>query len=157
MGIVDSLNEGFELQANSDGEWVPYKGTYKVGCVALRPELDEQYGKYYQAEWNILEVLEGDMKRESRFSDFRRRYYVEGERAKENFRKLCNDFFTMGVEFDRSSDEAFDQSLGNAIHAQGYLRAWGWTKEGTDKMQQSFVIQKEKVAEKKRTAHSVGF
>jgi len=110
--------------------------------------------KYYQLELKPLSVLDGDA-----FSDrfsFKKRYYVDGDKAEKNFEKLVNDLFTCGVELNMTSDEAFEGDFGKAIGVKAYVRAWAWTPEGKE-AQQSFVIQKAKVAQKKKSASSLPF
>ena len=149
-GITDALRAaGFMPEESKDGEWEPYKGTYKVQCTVLRPETADDGSEFIQSEYKVMETLAGDQIRDSKFADFRKRYYLSGEKAEQNLKNLINDFFTMGIQLDYSSDEALKASLPNAIGAEGYLRGWAWTPEGKGP-QQSFVIQKAKVALKRK-------
>ena len=159
MSLTDKLREaGFKPSQNTDGEFKPYTGTYKVETKVLRPDVDDKGQKFYQAEWNIIETLEGMPKRDSKYSAFRKRYFIDDpDKGLDNLKKLLNDFFTIGVELDQSSDEAFEESFKSAIGSQGYIRGWEWTPDGKDRAQQSFVIQKAQVAEKKRSTQSLPF
>ncbi len=157
MGIVDSLvGAGWKPEENSDGEFKPLVGTYEVEVVTLRPEIDQKNSnaKYYQFELKPLSVLDGDAFGE-KFS-FRKRYYVDGDKAQENLKKLLNDLFTLGVTLDTTSDEAMEASFVKAIGVKGYVRSWGWTPEGKSAVQM-FVVQKPKVAQRKVKADTLPF
>jgi len=160
MGLVDSLrDQGFKPTLSMDGLWEPYVGTYRVKWEVCRLETDEKNGnvRYIQSEWNILETLEGSPKRESKYSDFRKRYYIEGENGEKHLSQFLNDAFTFGVDVDISSDETLVNAFPKIVGKEGYIRAWGWTPTGKDQPQQSIVIQQQKVAEKKRGRETVGF
>lgn len=160
MGIVDALRDGgFKPKASQEGIWDPYKGTYKVSWDICRMDIDQKNGnvRFIQAEWNIRETVEGDQKRESKYSDFRKRYYVEGENAEKNLKQFLSDAFTFGVDCDITSDESLQMSFGQLIGREGYLRAWGWKPEGRDNAVQMTVIMQEKAALKKKKADSVPF
>lgn len=168
MGIVDSLKaSGWKPTANEDGEFKPLKGTYACSIMTLRPEKDEKNGnaKFYQLELKPVEVLEGDEFGE-KFT-FRKRVYVDGEKATKNLQDLLDDLFTAGIELDTASDEAMEASFEKAIGHTAYVRAWGWTPdkdikgnvvpEADRKSRQMWVVQKAGVAEKKRSTNSHGF
>lgn len=157
MGLVDNLKaQGFKLEANEDGMFKPLVGTYECVIVALRPEIDTKNGnaKFYQMELKPSIVLEGDAVGD-KFS-FKKRYYVDGDKAEANLKKLLKDLFTCGLELDMSSDSAFEADFEKAIGVKAYVRAWAWTPEGKDPMQ-SFVIQQPKVAEKKKKSEALPF
>ena len=174
MSLSDKLKAlGFKPELNLDGEWQPYNGTYKCSWKTLRADYDEKnQGAFVQAEWDIEETLAGDMKRDSKFPAFRRRYYFDWENPTddqlENAQDLANDVFTAtGLEVDLGSQEAFRLSAQSVVGKEAYLRAWGFTfekkKDGTPipedqrKTIQYFVVQKASVAQKKRSASSVAF
>lgn len=157
MGIVDALKQaGYKPTASSDGEWKPLVGRYKAGCVTLRPEHDDQGAKYYQVEFKVSEVLDGDHAGHGKYPEFKRRYYLDGEKGAKNLQNMLDLFFTCGVEFDMSSDEALEADFTKAIGVQAYIRAWEWKKDdGT--VAQSWVVQKESVAQKKGKKSAVPF
>jgi hypothetical protein len=153
MGIIETMSAGgYKPKLSTDGIWEPYKGTYKVKWEVCRLETDQKNGnvQYIQAEWNILETLEGDPKRESKYADFKKRYYIEGEKAEKNWQKFKDDAFTFGV--DVSSQDDFAKLIG----IEGYMRAWSWTPEGKEPTQSISIVQ-QKVAEKKRSKDSLAF
>lgn len=157
MGLTDNLKaSGFKLEPNTDGIFKPLVGTYKGVITVLRPDVDKNNGnaKYYQLEIKPDTVIAGDSFGDS-FS-FKRRYYVDGDKAQTNFEKLVKDLFTCGLELDMSSDEAFEADFTKAIGVTAFVRAWAWTPEGKEP-QQSFVVQQEKVAMKKKTAENLPF
>mgnify|MGYP001559556343 CR=1 FL=1 len=174
MGLADKLKErGFKPEASSDGEWNPYNGTYRCPIRTLRPDRDEKnQADFIQLELDIEEVLVGDMKRESKFPAFRKRYYVDWDTPSDdqadNAQELANVVFTgTGIDLDFSSAEAFKASAEQVIGKEVYIRAWGHTfdkkQDGTPipdeqrKATQFWVAQKKNVAEKKRSAQSVAF
>ena len=174
MGIADRLKEqGFKPESNVDGEWKPYNGTYRCLFKTLRADYDEKnQGAYVQGEWDIEEVLTGDMKRDSKFPAFRRRYYFDFDNPSddqlENAKDLANDVFTAtGKEIDLTDKLHFIASAEPIIGQEAYIRAWGFTfekdkagnviPEDQRKQIQSFVVQKKAVAEKKRSADSIAF
>lgn len=158
MDILESLKAaGFKPESNTDGEFKALKGTYECTIQTLRPEVDTKNdnAKYYQFELKPSAVLEGDA-----FGDkftFRRRIYMDGEKAAENLKKLLNDLFTCGLELNTSSIENMEADFVKAIGLKAYCRAWAWKPEGKDSEVQMFVIQKPGVAEKKRTKDSLTF
>ena len=159
MGITDVLRkQGWKPEASTDGEWNPYKGVYKVGIAALRKEkAEDSEVEYYQLELDIVEALSGDAKRESKYPAFRRRFYLDGDKATDNVKKLLNTLFTWGITLETSSDATMEAGFADTIGHEGYLRAWGWTPEGKDQATQSWVPLKSGVAEKKRSASSTPF
>lgn len=174
MNITEALKTaGFKPEANTDGEWKPYIGTYKCVWKTLRPEVQQKDGaEFVQAEWSIVEALAGDPKRESKYADFRRRYYFSWENPTEdeldNIKGLMNDIFTAtGKDVNMSSKEAFSAAAVEIAGAEAYIRGWGWTPERDTKGNslpedqrktiQQFVIQRKATAEKKRTGASLPF
>lgn len=158
MSLIENLKaSGFKLEANTDGEFKPLKGTYKNIVHSLRPEIDQKNGnaKYYFLELKPSEVIEGDAFGE-RFT-FKKRYYVDGDKAAENLKEMLNALFTAGIELDMSSDAAMEADFANVIGKPVYTRAWGWLPEGAEQPRQMFNVIKGKVAEKKRTATSLAF
>lgn len=112
----------------------------------------EDGSEYIQAEWFVTEVLEGSqVNLDSKYPQFKRRYYLDNE---DSMKKLCNDAFTVGVNLDLSSDQAFYQSFDQVIGQETFIRGWGWTPEkdphgntipeGERKTIQQFVIKQPK-------------
>lgn len=161
MGFTDRLREqGYQAKLSTDGIWEPYKGTYKVAWTVCRLETDQVNGnvQYLQAEWNILETLEGMPKRESKYSDFRKRYYIgDPEKGEKNMQAFLDDAFTFGVDISVASDEAMLADFAKLIGKEGYIRGWAWTPKDKDVPQQSIVVQQEKVALKKKGKDSIPF
>lgn len=158
MGLIDNLvSAGFKPEASTDGEFKPLKGTYKTEVTVLRSEIDSKNSnaKYYQLSLKPSEVLDGDS-----FTDkfvFNKRFYVDGDKAAENLKKMLNLLFTAGIELDMTSDAKLEESFGNAIGKTIYIRSWGWLPDGKDQPQQMFSAVKEKVAGKKKGKDSLPF
>ena len=151
MGVLDSLKAGgYKPKASQDGIWEPYTGVYKVSWDVCRKEIDVKNGNvaYIQAEWGIQECLGGMEKRTSKYADFRKRYYIEGDNAEKNMQNFLDDAFTFGIDLSNESDDTFEGRFSELIGKQGYGRGWAWTPEGKDTAQQSFVLQQEKAAMK---------
>ena len=174
MGIKEALEaSGFRPEASTDGEWQPYNGTYRCSIKTLRPEFDEKNKAHFvQAEYDIEEVLAGDMKRDSKFPAFKQRFYIDWENPTEdhleNAKNLSNQVFTAsGKELDWTDKPLFVETAKPLIGHTVYLRAWGWTPEKDSngnplpedqkRTIQQFRVVKQTVAEKKRSASSVAF
>ena len=162
MNITDSLKaDGWKPSASTDGEFKPLAGTYACEIMVLRPEVDKKNGdaKYYQLEVKPKELIAGDEFGE-KFT-FRKRFYVDGEKAAENLKEMLNLLFTAGIELDTTSDEVMEADFGSAIDKPIYVRSWGWTptpKDGQEpRALQMWVAQKAGVAEKKRSTASHAF
>jgi hypothetical protein len=157
MGLIDTLKQaGYKPTASSDGEWKPLVGRYKANVVTLRPEKDDQGAKYYQLELKVSETLDGDTAGGGKYPEFKRRYYLDGDKGAKNLQNMLDLFFTLGIEFDMSSDEALEADFNKGIGATAYIRAWEWKKDdGT--VAQSWVVQKEAVAQKKAKTAKVPF
>ena len=149
MGVLDNMKAaGYKPKASQDGIWEPYTGVYKVSWDVCRKEIDQKNGSiaYIQAEWNIQETLGGMEKRVSKYSDFRKRYYIDGDNAEKGMQNFLDDAFTFGVDLSNESDETLESRFSEVVGKEGYLRAWPWTPEGKDTAQQSIVLQQEKAA-----------
>ncbi len=149
MGVLDSLKAGgYKPKASQDGIWEPYTGVYKLSWDVCRKEVDEKNGNvsYIQAEWSIVECLGGMEKRTSKYADFRKRYYIEGEKAEKNMQAFLDDAFTFGVDLSNETDETLPNRFGELTGKQGYGRAWAWTPEGEDNARQMFTLTQEKSA-----------
>lgn len=174
MSLADALKAaGFKPEASNEGEWLPYNGTYRCVFRTLRAEYDEKNkGDYAQTEYDIEEVLTGDMKRESKYPAFRKRYYLDFDNPTqdhlENAKELANAVFTAtGLELNFDSKEAFINSAEQVIGKEAYLRAWSFAfekdrsgnviPEDQRKAVQFFAVIKKSVGEKKRSAQSVAF
>lgn len=116
-------------EVKDEGEFKPLKGSYICRCTKLTHNIgvstttNEPYD-FYALNMQITEVVSGD-KGVNRY--FNKRY----QNTNEGLKKLFNDLFTAGIDFDKSSREAFDLSLTNAIDKQLRVRAWSWSPEKT--------------------------
>lgn len=174
MSLQEKLEAaGFKPEVSTEGEWQPYNGTYRCKISTLRAEHDEKNSAdFVQVEFEIEEVLSGDMKRDSKYPAFRKRYYLDFEnptdKQVETAKTLANLVFTAtGAELDFGSKSSFIASADKVVGQEAYLRAWGWTPDKDIKGQpiadedkksiQQFSVMKKSAAEKKRTANSVAF
>ena len=149
MGVLDSLKAGgYKPKASQDGIWEPYTGVYKVSWDVCRKEIDEKNGNvaFIQAEWGIKETLGGMEKRTSKYADFRRRYYIEGENAEKNMQAFLDDAFTFGIDLSNESDATLESRFVEIIGKEGFLRSWAWTPDGKDSPVQMTTLQQEKAA-----------
>lgn len=174
MSLAEKLAQaGFKPEASTEGEWTPYNGTYRCSWKTLRVEHDEKnQSNFVQAEWEIEEVLTGDMKRESKYPAFRKRFYLDFDDPTEdqvnNAKDLANMVFTAtGLELDYTDQQHFIAVAEKVIGQDVYIRSWGWTpdkdvkgnilSEDQKKTIQQFRVMKKAVAEKKRSTQSVAF
>lgn len=149
MGVLDNMKAaGFKPKASQDGVWEPYNGVYKLEWTTCRKEVDQKNGnvEYIQAEWNILEALAGTDKRPSKYADFRKRYYIEGDKAADNMQKFLDDAFTFGVDLSQATDETLESKFGEIVGKIGFGRAWAWTPDDAAEPRQMFTLTQEKVA-----------
>lgn len=149
MGVLDNLKAaGYKAKASQDGVWEPYNGVYKLEWVTCRKEVDAKNGnvEYIQAEWNIVETLAGTDKRPSKYADFKKRYYIEGDKAADNMQKFLDDAFTYGVDMGNESDASLEGRFPEVIGKIGYGRAWAWTPDDAQSPKQMFTLTQEKAA-----------
>lgn len=155
--ITDSLRQNnWKPEASSDGEFKPLVGTYLTAITALRPDVDKKNNnaKFYELEVKPKEKIDGDEFSE-RFS-FKKRFYVDGDKAAEKLKDMLNILFTAGVELDLTSDASMEADFNKAIGKSLHVRSWGWTNDA-GKQIQMWVAQKAGIAEKKRNAGSHAF
>jgi hypothetical protein len=116
-------------EVKDDGDFKPLKGSYICRVAKLTHNIgvstttNEPYD-FYAMNLQVTEVVSGD-KGVNRYLN--KRY----QNTNEGIKKLMNDLFTAGIEFDKGSREAFDLSLTNAIDKQIRVRAWSWSPEKT--------------------------
>ena len=166
MGITDKLRAaGFKPEVSTDGEREILVGQYKTKWATIRKEAEDSGREYLQSEWKVIEVIDGTFAGNSKFPEFRRRYYLDDER---DVKRLCNDAFTVGVSLDISSDEALVASTHQLIDKVTYIRGWKGTPdkdragnvipEEERRSFQNFVIRAEKNAKpRKAKAGAVPF
>ncbi len=116
-------------EVKDDGDFKPLKGSYIARVAKLQHNIgvstrDNSPYDFYSINMQITDTIDGQ-KGNNRYLNKRYQNTVEG------VKKLMNDLFTAGIEFERGSREAFDLSMVNAIDKQVRLRAWTWTPEKT--------------------------
>ena len=110
-------------------DFKPIKGRYMtrlaklVHNIGISTTTQEPYD-FYSLDLQVTETIEVD-KGDKRY--LRKRY----PNTPEGLKKLMNDLFTAGIEFDKTSREAFDLSLTGTIDKQLKVRAWSWTPTTT--------------------------
>jgi hypothetical protein len=114
-------------EVKDDNEFKVLKGSYLTRVSKLVHNIgvstkDGSPYDFYSLNLQVVETIDGD-KGENRY--FNKRYNNNPEKLK----ALMNDLFTAGIEFDKTSREAFDLSLSGAVDKQIKVRAWGWTPE----------------------------
>lgn len=115
-----------ELQKD-EPDFRPIKGRYVCRIAKLQHNTgvstttNEPYD-FYSMDLQIVETIEGD-KGDKRY--LKKRY----GNTPEGLKKLWNDLFTAGIEFNKTSREDFDLSLPNTIDKTLKIRAWSWTPE----------------------------
>ena len=119
------LGKDFTPKENEDNDFAPLKGSYVCRVARLTHNIgvstttNEPYD-FYSLNLQVTEVVEGD-KGVNRFLSKRYQNTIEG------LKKLWNDLFTAGIEFNKESRADFDLSLANVIDKQMKIRAWSWS------------------------------
>jgi len=116
-------------EIKDEGDFKPLKGSYLTRVTKLSHNIgvstkDNTPYDFYALNLQITETIDGD-KGNNRYLN--KRY----QNTNEGIKKLMNDLFTAGIDFDKGSREAFDLSLTNAIDKQMRLRAWAWSPDKT--------------------------
>ena len=116
-------------EVKDDNEFKPLKGSYVCRVAKLTHNIgtsqkDGNPYDFYSLNMQVVETIDGD-KGENRYLN--KRY----QNNNDSLKKMMNDLFTAGIEFNNTSREEFDLSLTNAIDKQVRLRAWSWTPEKT--------------------------
>lgn len=170
MGLVDTLvQSGFQPEVNQDSQFEVLAGQYRCSWMVLRPEAEDT-AKNRPARWAaqfvIEEALEGTHVNIDLAPEKRRRFFKSYTKDADGAKKLLNDLFTVGVELDTSSDEAFEASFDRAIGKPVFIRSWGWTPEQTRDGQaipvaqrrtmQQLVIKREQDVKIKQGAAAAG-
>lgn len=114
-------------EVKDEGGFVPFKGSYVCRVTRLTHNVgistkDNNPYDFYSLNLQVIEVIDGD-KALNRY--LTKRY----QNTNEGIKKLMNDLFTSGVEFEKGSREDFDLSLTNAIDKQMQVRTWIWTPD----------------------------
>ncbi len=116
-------------EVRDEGDFKPLKGSYITVVKRLTHNTgvstttNEPYD-FYSLNIQVIETIDGD-KGNNRYLS--KRY----QSTNEGIKKLMNDLFTAGIEFNKGSREDFDLSLGNAIDKEVRVRAWGWKPDKT--------------------------
>jgi len=136
------LKEYKPVEVKDDNDFKPLKGSYIVRVAKLTHNIgtSQKNGEpydFYSLNMQVTETIDGD-KGDNRYLN--KRYQNNNEALK----KLMNDLFTAGIEFDTGSREAFDLSLVNAIDKQMRVRAWAWTPE--KKMDGTPIAEEDRIA-----------
>ena len=128
-----------------DNEFENLDGIYKAKVQGLTINEPNEYveNPHYKLILEVLEVLDGNG---SPGRTLRRNYDKTSEEA---VKKLVNDLHTAGIELDRSSEAAFEQSFQFAVGMPVYLRAWSFTpKDAPEKKIQVWAVKEAKNVEK---------
>ena len=123
------LKEYKPEEIKDEGDFKPIKGSYITRVSRLTHNIgvstrDSSPYDFYSLNVQVTETVDGD-KGDNRY--LTKRY----QNTPEGVKKLMNDLFTAGIDFDKGSREAFDLSLSNAIDKQIRLRAWAWSPDKT--------------------------
>ncbi len=155
MGFTDALKAaGFKPEASTEGQWTPYKGTYKVQFVKCEEETSQKTNeKQLKVEFKIVETLEGkEHSTKSQYNDFRKYLALEGAdvaNKKKGVSWIINALYTGGKDVSGASDEETLANIQGALGLELYFSAWGWTPADGEKPMQMFSVLKEDVAMKK--------
>ena len=164
MGITDALKD-YVPEKSTVGEKPTLKGVYKVFLFDVAYMEDKGYGESIYCQFKIADdgVIAGD-KTYSKFPEFKE-YYNE-----KKMKKLLDGLFSVGIDVDKSSDEALLANLQSLKGTTMYINAWkgkkqkkdessatGWSTDEEGGMVQKFAFMTEKNAVKKAKAEAAPF
>ena len=114
-------------EVKDEGDFKPLKGSYIVRVAKLTHNIgvstkDGNPYDFYALNMQITQTVDGD-KGENRYLN--KRY----QNTPEKIKALMNDLYTAGIDFEKTSREAFDLSLSGAIDKQMRVRTWVWTPD----------------------------
>jgi flagellar hook protein FlgE len=171
MGITDALKD-YVPEKSTVGEKPTLKGVYKVSLYDVAFMEDKGYGESIYAQFKVDDdgVIAGD-KTYAKFPEFREYYQISAERVnnKSNgLKKLLDGLFSVGVDVDRSSDEALLANLQSLKGTTMYINAWKgkkqkkkedgtWEVDPEGGSKQKFVFMTEKNALSKAKKSEVPF
>lgn len=170
MGITDALKD-YVPEKSTVGEKPTLKGVYKVSLYDVAFMEDKGYGESIYAQFKIDEdgVIAGD-KTYSKFPEFKAYFNcsADGANKKNGLKKLLDGLFSVGVDVDKSSDDALMASLTSLKGTTMYINAWKgkkqrkkedgtWEAEPDGGSVQKFVFMTEKNALAKAKKSEVPF
>lgn len=123
MGIADALKD-YVPEKSTVGEKPVLKGVYKVSLYDVAYMEDKGYGESIYVQFKIDDdgVIAGD-KTYSKFPEFKE-YYDQ-----KKMKKLLDGLFSVGIDVDRSSDEALLAALQSLKGTTMYINAWRGKKQ----------------------------
>lgn len=123
MGIADSLKD-YVPEKSTVGEKPLLKGVYKVSLFDVVYMEDKGYGESVYVQFKVMDdgVISGD-KTYSKFPEFKE-YYDQ-----KKMKKLLDGLFSVGVDVDRSSDDALLANLQSLKGTTMYINAWKGKKQ----------------------------
>jgi hypothetical protein len=123
------FGEGWEPETIEDGgDFKNLSGAYlcRVEMIQRRQGTSQRTGEpydFYSIKLQVVETLEGD-KGDNRYVDINFTNDAKG------LKRFADSLFTGGLEFDKSSPDAFDTSLVRNIDKTVNVRMW--TRKGND-------------------------
>ena len=157
--------QDYKPETNEDGIFNPITGRYVARIARLTHNIgvststNEPYD-FYALNLQVKEIIDGD-KAVNRYLSKRYNNNPDG------LKKLMNDLFTAGLEFDKTSRETFDLGLSGLVDKLLNIRCWVWTPEKDragniipeDERNpiQQFVIVKEFKGKKSSTGEAIPF
>ena len=173
MGIADALKD-YVPEKSTVGEKPTLKGVYKVSLFDVAYMEDKGYGESIYAQFKVTDdgVIAGD-KTYSKFPEFKGYFNCSADKVnnKNNgLKKLLDGLFSVGVDVDKSSDEALLASLQSLKGTTMYINAWkgkkqkkdetsatGWSEDEGAAPVQKFAFMTEANAVKKAKQSEVPF
>lgn len=171
MGIADALKD-YVPEKSTVGEKPVLKGVYKVSLFDVAYMEDKGYGESIYAQFKIDDdgVIAGD-KTYSKFPEFKGYFNCSADKVnnKNNgLKKLLDGLFSVGVDVDKSSDEALMANLASLKGTTMYINAWRgkkqkkaddgtWAEDPEGGSVQKFVFMTEKNALAKAKKSEVPF
>ena len=130
MGIADALKD-YVPEKSTVGEKPTLKGVYKVSLFDVAYMEDKGYGESIYAQFKVVETISGDQSN-AKFPEFKGYFNCAPDKVNNKSNglgKLLNGLFSVGVEVDKSSDEALMNSLTALKGTTMYINAWKGKKQ----------------------------
>jgi hypothetical protein len=133
MGIADALKD-YVPEKSTVGEKPTLKGVYKVSLFDVAYMEDKGYGESIYAQFKVLETISGDTSN-AKFPEFKGYFNCAADKVNNKSNglgKLLNGLFSVGVDVDKSSDEALLENLKSLKGTTMFINAWRGKKQKKD-------------------------
>ena len=130
--------------AKDNDEKAAFCGDFIIGLKPIRKIVSKKTGlPYLVIEGTVNRVVsEKDGNQAAPGSEWGKLYNASEADGMIQFDDDCK---TIGIELDKTSDEAFEASFANAENKLAYVRAWQYDRKDGSGKNQSFAIKSKKL------------